>query len=539
MFVILLLSNFSVQSQCVNTFPYPQNFESNNGGWTTGGISSDWQWGTPAKVRISNAGNGSKCWISGGLANSTYNGGEKSWIESPCYDLTNVQHPYVSFLVYWDTERQYDGGNLQYSVNGGLSWNNIGSTTSASNCYFQNWYNESSVNNLAGLASPTEGWSGTTLLSNGNCNGGGGAGEWLQASACIPAIAGISSVLFRFTFCSGTQCNAYDGIAIDDFTISEAPPLDVSATAVCTGKNELSFTAASSSCPQTYHWDFGDLYADDDTSGLQNPTFVYPNGGSFQVTLTATNVCALPSVITLIAELPEITATTTPVTCKDGNDGSAIIQLLPASGIIIWNDSIITDGDTVTDLTAGLYEVSAGGPNVCATDTVIEIKYGNMAFPNPDLGPDQYLCPGDEISITPGDFESYLWSDSSDLSSVIIKDGGTFGVTVMNSAGCFGNDEIKITVSCQDEVWIPDAFSPNGDGVNDQFLPVAETFVSYELKIFNRWDQLVFDSINSDSGWNGEYNDVSLPDGIYVYRLKYTLPDHKTKIRSGKLVLMR
>ena len=94
-----------------------EDFESGPSGWISGGANSDWTWGTPAKVRITGAGSGNSCWISGGLTNATYNGGEKAWIQSPCFDFTSVPRPYVQFLIFWDTQRQYDGGNLQYSTN--------------------------------------------------------------------------------------------------------------------------------------------------------------------------------------------------------------------------------------------------------------------------------------------------------------------------------------------------------------------------------------------------------------------------------------
>src|SRR6187402_1935904 len=98
-------------AQCINTYPYVEDFEATNGNWTPGGTNSDWSWGSPVKSQINAAGNGLKCWISGGLVSSSYTGSQKSFIESPCFDLSPLQDPYLSFLIFWDTERQYDGGN--------------------------------------------------------------------------------------------------------------------------------------------------------------------------------------------------------------------------------------------------------------------------------------------------------------------------------------------------------------------------------------------------------------------------------------------
>ncbi|MBK7963972.1 MAG: hypothetical protein IPK10_00730 [Bacteroidetes bacterium] len=73
----ILLINSSLYSQCVTTFPFVEDFEAGPSGWVSGGTNSDWAWGTPSKIRITGAGSGNSCWISGGLSNLTYNGGEK------------------------------------------------------------------------------------------------------------------------------------------------------------------------------------------------------------------------------------------------------------------------------------------------------------------------------------------------------------------------------------------------------------------------------------------------------------------------------
>ena len=112
--------------------PYVEDFELNNGGWTTGGTASDWAWGTPAKPVINGAGSGSKCWIVGGLTSSSYNNGERSWVQSPCLNISALSHPYINFLVFWESEQKFDGSSLQYSIDNAVTWNTVGSSTDAS-----------------------------------------------------------------------------------------------------------------------------------------------------------------------------------------------------------------------------------------------------------------------------------------------------------------------------------------------------------------------------------------------------------------------
>ena len=159
--VFFTFFHFQIQAQCsstINSFPYNEGFESSNGGWTSGGTNSDWAWGIPIKPTINKAANGSNCWITGGLNKVAYNSGQNSWLKTPCFNLSNIQHPYIKFYVFWDTEGQYDGANIEYSTNNGTSWQLLGSLSDSQNCLNENWYNSSSIIFL----NDANAWSGTT-----------------------------------------------------------------------------------------------------------------------------------------------------------------------------------------------------------------------------------------------------------------------------------------------------------------------------------------------------------------------------------------
>ena len=87
---------------------------------------------------------------------------------------------------------------------------------------------------------------------------GGGLGKWVTSSNCMKYLAGEPNVRFRFTFCSGTSCNTYDGIAFDSIFIGESPTQTADFTFVCTGGNSISVKATSSSCVNQFNWDFGE-----------------------------------------------------------------------------------------------------------------------------------------------------------------------------------------------------------------------------------------------------------------------------------------
>ncbi|MBK8580464.1 MAG: hypothetical protein IPL86_01080 [Flavobacteriales bacterium] len=109
----------------ITAFPSSEGFE-NAAVWVSGGTANDWAWGVPAHPNINTAGGGLKAWCVGGLSGTFYNNNERSWLESPCFDFSSLNTPRISFKIYWEVERQYDGMILQYSTDGGTTYNNVG-----------------------------------------------------------------------------------------------------------------------------------------------------------------------------------------------------------------------------------------------------------------------------------------------------------------------------------------------------------------------------------------------------------------------------
>ncbi len=363
----LLFLGTDTASAQISTFPYTEDFEGGAGGWVSGGTNNDWALGAPTKPLINGAGSGSNCWITGGLTNSLYAPGEKSYVESPVFNFTSLPRPLLSFKVVWETEFNYDGGGLQYQINGG-AWLNVG-TFNDNSCYTENWFNHSPIINLSGLANPQSGWSGTIAPTMGNCQGGNGSGGWLTAQHCLTGCGGQASVKLRFIFGAGTTCNAYDGFAFDLVHIENAPPPMVDFTADCTG-NTFSFADNSSPCITSWTWNFGDPASGaNNTSTLQNPTHAFSAPGNFTVSHNASSLCGGASVpVTQVVTVLGGTATSTPVNCNGGMDGTATVTPSPtgvANLSIDWGTSPPQSGPTATGLEAGTYDVTISAPNAC------------------------------------------------------------------------------------------------------------------------------------------------------------------------------
>jgi len=174
----------------IASFPYLQNFEGGNGYWYTGGKNSSWEYGTPASTKINRAASGAKAWKTRLAGN--YNDLELSYLYSPCFDLTGMTNPTLSFSSALDLEDCgtdfCDGGWVEYSADG-ITWNVLGSSGSGTN-----WYNKPALQ-LWSIQDYT---------------------RWHVATTALPT--GISRLRLRFVLSSDPNSNR-EGMAIDDIHI--------------------------------------------------------------------------------------------------------------------------------------------------------------------------------------------------------------------------------------------------------------------------------------------------------------------------------
>ncbi|WP_127128778.1 S8 family serine peptidase [Pseudoflavitalea rhizosphaerae] len=171
----------------INSFPYLQDFETNDGYWYPGGINSSWQWGHPSKTILNRAANGNNAWFTG--LSTPYNNSEYSYLYSPCINLTGMVQPVLSFSHIFRIEETCDCDNhwVEYSTDG-MNWKKMGAFNQGTN-----WYNHSGFQ--------------TFIRPMPN---------WHVASLNLPVTSG--RILLRFVLKTDAGTN-YDGIGIDDIHI--------------------------------------------------------------------------------------------------------------------------------------------------------------------------------------------------------------------------------------------------------------------------------------------------------------------------------
>lgn len=206
----------------VSTFPYLQNFEQGDGRFYAAGTNSSWAYGTPQSRKISGAASGAKAWKTN--LQGTYNNKERSYLYTPCFDLSGLTAPTLSFSLAFDLEdcgsSTCDAAWVEYSADG-TNWLTLGTADSGTN-----WYNKTAPRNIWSVENNT---------------------KWHVATQALPA--GIARLRLRFVLATDAGV-AREGIAVDDIHIYnntggiyEGPALSAPVTQTVAGNGWTDFTA--------------------------------------------------------------------------------------------------------------------------------------------------------------------------------------------------------------------------------------------------------------------------------------------------------
>ena len=135
----------------------------------------------------------------------------------------------------------------------------------------------------------------------------------------------------------------------------------------------------------------------------------------------------------------------------------------------------------------------------------------------------------------------YVWQDGSISAQYLVSSKGTYFVEVANQCGSASDTVMVEFIDCDCFDNIVNVFTPNGDGVNDVFeTRIHFPLESYQLTIFNRWGENIFQSENQNVYWDGRVHGLKSPSGTYFYVIKYTNPySQKQIVFKGTLSLLR
>jgi gliding motility-associated-like protein len=231
--------------------------------------------------------------------------------------------------------------------------------------------------------------------------------------------------------------------------------------------------------------------------------------------------------------------------------GAEIYSWSPIDGLNNASGAIVVASPT----TNTIYKVVGTDSKNCFFDSAfIDLKVN----PNPTVnaGADMILHLGNSIQLSiqnSPDVNKWLWTPATGLSCstcpapIATPETNTaYIITVSNSSKCTASDEVFIKVVCDNSnLFLPTAFTPNGDGLNDVFYPMGVgLFKIQSLRIFNRYGQVVFEKSNFNAndrsaGWDGSYKGKTSDPAAYIYTLEVICKNNEVLTINGKILLIQ
>jgi gliding motility-associated-like protein len=205
--------------------------------------------------------------------------------------------------------------------------------------------------------------------------------------------------------------------------------------------------------------------------------------------------------------------------------------------------------DNIQPNHAGTYYLTVIDTANCQADTsVVVIVYPT---PIPAFAGQDTIFTEVPVELDAGaGFLYYLWNTGDTTQIITINNDGWYSIEIESQQGCMGGDSVFVLFSTPPEpipdirIYLPNTFSPNGDGLNDEFKAVtnSENIKSFQMLIYDRWGTQIFQSNNISFGWNGTFKGKICPQGVYVYKVEYSLSASTTgqsETKIGTVVLVR
>jgi gliding motility-associated-like protein len=300
---------------------------------------------------------------------------------------------------------------------------------------------------------------------------------------------------------------------------------------------------------QQYDWDFGD----GNNSTQPSPTYNYAVPGAYTVQLKATSSLGCSDSISKTFQVFPLPVATTSSTIACFGENNATATVYPSGGtppyMVVWSDGQTTE--TASYLYAGTYDVTVTDANNCSVTVSETVK--QQPFPvilQTNFAIDTIMF-GDTIKTVTvsGNYDpylSYLWQPSSGLGCDTCQNTfaaplqtTVYTIDAVDTMGCRGQTTFEVVVLSEYIIYIPNAFTPDNNGVNDIFRIYAKGVKNITLQIFNRWGEKIFHSTKLEDGWDGTYHNKEMTPSVYVYVAQLEFLNGYKTIKKGSVTLIR
>jgi len=462
-----------------------------------------------------------------------------------------------------------------------LSSNTVGFSDQSGTCasaWSWNFDDPGSANNTANVDSPVHTFSAAgsfnvTLTAYNNCLSGSSVSQTIQviqpviattdvscyggndgsSSISIPGSGGpysyhwntnpVQTTASATSLTQGTYIYIISGSnACADtgtVTINQPSPLSVNLVTIpahCGFNNGTASANVSGGTPgYSYNWSTGN-------GNVSSIDSLAP--GNYVLNITDSHGCSLTDSFPVgLAQALSISLTAQTATCGMSN-GSVLVTV--NGGISPYAFSWLPDisiSNSASNLSGGSYSITITDSTGCTEhDTAVVGRQQAVRFSVATL-PD--TCDRKvgfaSVSLISGvpPFQ-YAWFPGTFNSPTVDRLGyGDYAVTVTDSNGCSASLEARIHEDCLNDLVIPNAFTPNGDGKNDFFFASGLDVTAFAIEIYNRWGIKVFESSEIHSEWDGSYNGKPQEDGIYVWHVSFSMSDSDLQQKTGTVLLIR
>lgn len=311
------------------------------------------------------------------------------------------------------------------------------------------------------------------------------------------------------------QCSDEDTLILSQ----PAQPDLGSDTAICAGQSLLLNPGITGT---QYLWSSGDTTS----------TLLVNTAGLYTVQIINQPCTLSSSMVLSVTPLPVVNLGNDTTLCP-GN--TLLLDAQNAGASYAWSNAATTQTIQVT--AGGSYAVVVTAQNCSASDSVTITTMQDVDFDEAAT-----LCGSSNALLldagNPG--ANYTWSTGETSQTITVQQAGTYWVTI-NAPPCVLSDTVQVNgILGEGLVFVPNSFTPNGDGLNDRFTASSENFTQFHLLIFNRWGELIFETFDP-IGWDGTFNNALAKGDVYVYKLSYAniCTGNQVIDKLGHVTLMR
>lgn len=318
--------------------------------------------------------------------------------------------------------------------------------------------------------------------------------------------------------------------------------------------NQVSFTDSSAVAPVSWLWYFGD----GDSAIVKNPSHIYDTIGIYDVQLISSTIngCKDTAIVQLDFNAAPVSISEDNTICKNNS-----VQLNASGGVAYnWSPSASLSNDTIENpianpITKTTYTVVISSVDVLG-DTCLKTLTTTIDVVDPSLysisatADDDTLFHGESTTIhaITDSTLTVTWLASSGVSvpsvfnpTVTPESTTTYTVSILGSVGCPKSGTVTIyVIKCDPaNVFVPNTFTPNGDGKNDILFVRGNNITELYFAVYNRWGQMVFETTDITKGWNGIYKDMKADPAVFAWYLRAKCIGGDELKKQGNVTLIR